>query len=176
MFTNKHQSKWRFNMNNLSIEDLVAYTTFTHSKNFSKLLKIAIDKYCTDIDKTIELQKFLMEKPEELINEYEKDTTNATMALELGAADFVKIHKKYNSINKLQFIQLLHMCRFLLPKGFENIQRASNTEKELIHLLIHCLIHKHHFDYENPHDVIWAISNETWDYIRDLLESQNVKL
>ena len=49
MFTNKHQSKWRFNMNNLSIEDLVAYTTFTHSKNFSKLLKIAIDKYCTVI-------------------------------------------------------------------------------------------------------------------------------
>ena len=59
-------------MNNLSIEDLVAYTTFTHSKNFSKLIKIAIDKYCTDIDKTIELQKFLMEKPKELINEYEK--------------------------------------------------------------------------------------------------------
>ena len=72
MFTNKHQSKWRFNMNNLSIEDLVAYTTFTHSKNISKLIKIAIDKYCTDIDKTIELQKFLMEKPKELINEYEK--------------------------------------------------------------------------------------------------------
>ena len=176
MFTNKHQSKWRFNMNNLSIEDLVADTTFTHSKNFSKLIKIAIDKYCTDIDKTIELQKFLMEKPKELINEYEKDIANAVMSLKLGAAAFVEIHKKYNSIDKLQFIQLLHMCHFLLPEGFENIQRASNTEKELIHLLIHCLIHKHHFDYENPRDVIWAISNENWDYIRDLLESQNVKL
>ncbi|WP_295646321.1 hypothetical protein [uncultured Holdemanella sp.] len=163
-------------MNNLSIEDLVAYTTFTHSKNFSKLIKIAINKYCTDIDKTIELQKFLMEKPKELINEYEKDIANAVMSLKLGAAAFVEIHKKYNSIDKLQFIQLLHMCHFLLPKGFENIQRASNTEKELIHLLIHCLIHKHHFDYENPRDVIWAISNENWDYIRDLLESQNVKL
>lgn len=163
-------------MNNLSIEDLVAYTTFTHSKNFSKLIKIAIDKYCTDIDKTIELQKFLMEKPKELINEYEKDIANAVMSLKLGAAAFVEIHKKYNSIDKLQFIQLLHMCHFLLPEGFENIQRASNTEKELIHLLIHCLIHKHHFDYENPRDVIWAISNENWDYIRDLLESQNVKL
>lgn len=154
MFTNKHQSKWRFNMNNLSIEDLVAYTTFTHSKNFSKLIKIAIDKYCTDIDKTIELQKFLMEKPKELINEYEKDIANVVMSLKLGAAAFVEIHKKYNSIDKLQFIQLLHMCHFLLPEGFENIQRASNTEKELIHLLIHCLIHKHHFDYENPRDVI----------------------
>lgn len=163
-------------MNNLSIEDLVAYTTFTHSKNFSKLIKIAIDKYCTDIDKTIELQKFLMEKPKELINEYEKDIANAVMSLKLGAAAFVEIHKKYNGIDKLQFIQLLHMCHFLLPEGFENIQRASNTEKELIHLLIHCLIHKHHFDYENPRDVIWAISNENWDYIRDLLESQNVKL
>lgn len=163
-------------MNNLSIEDLVAYTTFTHSKNFSKLIKIAINKYCTDIDKTIELQKFLMEKPKELINEYEKDIANAVMSLKLGAAAFVEIHKKYNSIDKLQFIQLLHMCHFLLPEGFENIQRASNTEKELIHLLIHCLIHKHHFDYENPRDVIWAISNENWDYIRDLLESQNVKL
>jgi len=163
-------------MNNLSIEDLVAYTTFTHSKNFSKLIKIAIDKYCTDIDKTIELQKFLMEKPKELINEYEKDIANAVMSLKLGAAAFVEIHKKYNSIDKLQFIQLLHMCHFLLPEGFENIQRASNTEKELIYLLIHCLIHKHHFDYENPRDVIWAISNENWDYIRDLLESQNVKL
>ena len=163
-------------MNNLSIEDLVAYTTFTNSKNFSKLIKIAIDKYCTDIDKTIELQKFLMEKPKELINEYEKDIANAVMSLKLGAAAFVEIHKKYNSIDKLQFIQLLHMCHFLLPEGFENIQRASNTEKELIHLLIHCLIHKHHFDYENPRDVIWAISNENWDYIRDLLESKNVKL
>lgn len=160
----------------LSMEDMIVYQLFVHNNNFPTLLSMAINEYCTDMDRIINLQKLLMRKPEKLINEYEKDITNAAMALKLGAAAFVEIHKKYNSINKLQFIQLLHMCHFLLPKGFENIQRASNTEKELIHLLIHCLIHKHYFDYENPHDVTWAISNENWDYIRDLLESQNVKL
>lgn len=70
-------------MKSMSVEDVIAYQVFIKSKNFSTLLKMAIDKYCTDLDKITELQELLLQKPKELIEKYEKDDKISTIALHL---------------------------------------------------------------------------------------------
>lgn len=163
-------------MKSMSVEDVIAYQVFIKSKNFSTLLKMAIDKYCTDLDKITELQELLLQKPKELIEKYEKDDKISTIALALGISNIVDIYKKRKHIDKLQFIQLLHTCRLLLPKGLKDIKNASNVEKDGLDLLIYCLCNKHHFNYEDPCDVMWAISHDHWKYICDLLKEQGINI
>ena len=84
----------------LSTEDMVSYQIFTHSNNFPTLLKKAIDKYCTDIDKITELQQFLLQKPKELIERREKNDRSITIALAIGASALVENYKKQKHIKK----------------------------------------------------------------------------
>ena len=160
----------------LSAEDMVSYQIFTHRNNFPALLKMAIDKYCTDIDKITELQQFLLQKPKELIEHSKKSDRSITIALAIGASALVANCKKQKHINKRQFIHTLCLCRSLLPEGLKNIENASGIEKELINLLSHCLINKHHFDYEDPHDTMWAMSYDHWDYICGILKEQGIDI
>ena len=160
----------------LSTEDMISYQIFTHSNNFPTLLKKAIDKYCTDIDKITELQQFLLQKPKELIERREKSDRSITIALAIGASALVENCKKQKHINRHQFVHALCLCHSLLPEGLKNIKNASGVEKELINLLSHCLINKHHFDYEDPHDVMWAMSYDHWNYICGILKEQGIDI
>src|SRR5699024_7908696 len=89
VFTNKHYFKYGVIMKSMSVEDVITYQVFIKSKNFSTLLKMAIDKYCTDLDKNTELQELLLQKPKELIEKYEKDDKISTIALALGISNIV---------------------------------------------------------------------------------------